>query len=37
VPEPQGKGKVTTGGGTIADEEKENVIDPKTGKKKTAT
>ena len=38
VPEPVGKGgKVTSGGGTIADEEKENVIDPKTGKKKTAT
>lgn len=36
VPETQGKGKVTSGGGTIQDEEKENVIDPKTGKKKTA-
>ena len=31
-----GKGKVTSGGGTIQEEEVENIIDPKTGKKKTA-
>ena len=37
IPETQGKGKMTSGGGTIQDEEKENIIDPKTGKKKTAT